>query len=104
MRGRFSDEAVDDFEAVFFMGFLPPFEPELDADLHIVIQKLDGVIKFGLEVVGINGRTELKFLHPAARGFVGFLGLGFLVEELAVIDDAADGWDGGGVGRGAGFR
>src|SRR5262249_53788970 len=51
----------------------------------------DGVVEFGLEIVRIDIRAELKLLHASAGGLVAFMGFGFLVEELAVVDDAADG-------------
>src|SRR5262249_4773863 len=84
-------EAIDNLEAELLVRFLAAFETQLDPDFHVVRQELDGVIQFGLEVVGINVRAELNLLHPPAGGFVAFVGLGFLVEELSVVDDAADG-------------
>src|SRR5436305_2076857 len=91
MRSRFFDKTVDDVEAEFLMRLLPPFEPQLDPNFHVVVQKPDRMVKFGLEVVGIDVWTELQFLHPAAGRLVGFVRFGFLVEELAVVNDAADG-------------
>ena len=91
VRGSFFDEAVDDLKAVFLMSLLPAAKTQLDADFHIVLQELDRVVKLRLEVVGIDVRAELKFLHSPAGGFVGLVGFGFFVKELAVVYDAANG-------------
>jgi len=69
---------------------LPALETQLDSDFHVVFQEFDGVIEFRLEIVRIDIRAELKLLHAPACGLVAFVGFGFLVEELAVVDDAAD--------------
>jgi len=91
MGGNFFDEAVDDFEAEFFVRLLSTPETQLNSDLHVVVQEFDGVVEFGLEIVRINIRAELKLLHAPAGRLVAFLRFGFFVEELAVVDDAADG-------------
>src|SRR5215831_11829454 len=92
----FCDEAVDDLETELFVGLLPPFESQLDAHLHVVAQEFDGVVEFGLEVVRIDVRAELKLLHATAGRFIAFLSFGFLVEELAIVDNTADRRGGGG--------
>jgi hypothetical protein len=91
MGGNFFDQAVDDLEAEFFVRLLPAPETQLDADFHVVIEEFDGVVEFSLKIVRIDIRAELKLLHTPAGGLVAFVGFGFFVEELAVVDDAADG-------------
>jgi hypothetical protein len=90
MRGGFRDEAVNYLKADFLVRFLPTFEAQLDSDFHVVPQKSNGVIEFGLEIVRIDGRAELKFFHATTGLLLAFLRLGFFVQEFAVIDDAAD--------------
>lgn len=94
IRGGFLDEAVDDIEPKFFVGFLPAFEPQLDADLHIGAKKLDGVLKFGGKIMLANHRAELNLLHLSAGVPRLFVALGLLIQELAVVYNAAD-WRGG---------
>ena len=91
MGGNFFDEAVNDLEAEFLVRLLPALETQLDADFHVVFKKLDGVVEFGLEIVRIDIRAELKLLHAPAGGLVAFMSFRFFVEKLAVVDDAADG-------------
>ena len=95
MGGNFFHQAVDDLEAKFLVRLLPALETELDADFHVVVQKRDGMVEFGLEIVRIDIRAELKLLHAPAGGFVAFVSFGFFVKELAVVDDAADRGRGG---------
>ena len=94
MRGGFSDEAIHDLKAEFLVRLLPALQTQLDADFHVVFEEFDGVVELGLEIVRINIRAELKLLHAPAGGLGAFVGFGFLVEELAVVDNAADGWRG----------
>src|SRR5262249_15560218 len=96
MRGNFSYEAVNDLKAVFLVSLLPPFEAQLDPDFHVVSEEPNGMVELGLEIVRIDIRAELNLLHAAAGGFVAFVGFRFLVQKLAVVDDAADGRRGSG--------
>ena len=90
MGGDFGDEPVDNLKAVFLVGPLPASEPQLDADFHVVAQKLDGMSELGLKIMRINIWAELKLFHAPAGRFVAFAGLGFFVKELAVVNDPAD--------------
>ena len=97
MRGCFFYKTIDDFKAVFLVRLLPPFEAQLDPDLHVTSQEFDGMSELRLKIMRINVRAELNLFHAPAGGLVAFGRLGFLVEELAVINNAADRW---GSGRG----
>ena len=87
-----ADKFVYHLEANFLMGFLPAFKTQLDPDLEIVTQELNGVIAFHGKVMRIDGRRELQLLHAAGglRCAGVFAALGFLVKEFAIIDDPAN--------------
>ena len=90
MRRGFLHKTVHDFKAELLMGFLTASKAQFDPHFHILAQKCDGMGQFRLEIVRINGRAELNLFHPPAGLLPAFLGLGFFVQELAVVDDAAD--------------
>src|SRR5215472_9740353 len=95
MRGCLFYKTIDDFKAELLVRLLPPFEAQLDPDLHVISQKLDGMSELRLKIMRIDVRAELNLFHAPARGLVAFVRLGFLVEELAVVNNAADRWSGG---------
>src|SRR5207245_482082 len=80
------------------MGHLAP--PEHDGRLYLiaVLQELENLIALHLKVVVTRAGTELHFFE--FNRFLMFSGLVLplvkLIEELAVIDDATDGWCGRG--------
>jgi hypothetical protein len=86
------DEAVDDVVAEIAVGHLPPTETQ--AGLHLVAagKELDRLVLLGLVVVLIHSDGELDLLDD--NHFLPLLGgafaLFFLVEEAAVVLDAAD--------------
>jgi len=91
MSGGLFYEAIHDLKAEFLVRLLPSPETQLDADFHVVLQEPDGVVEFSLEIVRVDIRAELKFLHATASRLVAFVSFGFLVEEFTVVNDAADG-------------
>ena len=99
IRGDVFDELVDHLEADFFVRFLASAKAQLDANFHVIAQELDGVVSLGRQVVRVNRGRDLKLFHYVRRlaGVGAFIAFGFLVEEFAVIDDAANGRRG--VGR-----
>ena len=98
VRSDFLDELVHDLEPKLLVRLLAAFKPQLDADFEIIAEELDGVVPLHRQVVRVNGRRELQLFHPAGGLLpMGVLvALGLLVEEFAVVDDAANG------GRGVG--
>ncbi len=92
------DEAVDDGVAQLAVGHLAALEAERGLHFVAVLQEADGLVAARLVVVVVDGDGELDFLDGddllALAG--GAVGLFLLVEELAVILDAADGRDRGG--------
>lgn len=88
--GHSGDEPVNHIETEFLVGLLTPFETKLEADFCVVAEKFNGVIDLGLEIVRIDHRAQLQLLHPGTNVLVRpFFAFGFLVLELAVINDAA---------------
>src|SRR4051812_45191668 len=92
------DESVDDVVAEVAMSHLTSAEAETGFDLVAALEKLDCLILLRLIVVVVDGDGELDFLDDDdfllfARGAFGLV---LLVEEAAVVLNAADGWDGGG--------
>ena len=86
-------ELVHHFEPYLLVGLLPSAKAKLDADFEVIAEKLDGLVPFHPQIVGVDGGGDLKLFHSAG-GLPGariFAVLGFLVKELAVIDNAADG-------------
>jgi hypothetical protein len=92
------DEAIDDVVAEVAVSHLASAETEAGLDFVAAVQELDCLIFLGLVVVFVHCNGELDFLNDDdlllfARGAFGLV---LLVEEAAVVLDAADGWDGGG--------
>lgn len=87
-------KAIHDLKAKFLVGALPSPKTELDPHFHVVTEEFDSVIELGVKIVLFDGGSELKLLHsvPAVMGMGLFLALGFLVKQLAVFSNAADGW------------
>ena len=87
-----ADEFVDDLVADLFVSLLAAFEAQLDADFEIITKEFDRVVALDREIVGVDRRGELQFLHPAGRlrsaGF--FASLGFFIEEFTIINDPAN--------------
>ena len=48
------DELIHHLEADFLVSLLPPPEAHLDPDLHVIAEKLDGVVALGGEVVLVD--------------------------------------------------
>lgn len=81
-----------DFKTNFFVSIFPASETERHFDLHVLAEKVDGVILLRLQVVRINFDAELNFF-----GFVGvlvffvfLLFLRLLVLIFAEVYQAAD--------------
>ena len=94
VRACFTNKAINDFEAIFLVRFLPAFEAQFHSHLHVVAKEADRMSQLDAEIVRVDDRAELDFLHLSlltALGFLLFLGL--LVTKLSIIHDAADGWD-----------
>jgi len=89
--GDILDELVHNLEADFLMRLLTAAKAELDPHLHVIAQKLDGVIALGRQVVRVNDRRDLDLLHLARGGPGVRFSLRFLVQEFAVVHDPADG-------------
>lgn len=90
------NEAVDDVVAEVAVGHLASAEAEAGLDLVAALQELDRLILLCLVVMLVHRDGELDFLDDDdlllfARGA---FGLFLLVEETAVVLDAADRWDG----------
>lgn len=89
------DELVHDLEPDLLVGLLTAAEAQFDANLHVVTKKLNRVVQLGFQIMRVDGRRDLNLFHLASRSTgisAGFLfAFGFLVEELAVVNDAADG-------------
>ncbi len=63
--------------------------PVIEAHLHIVAQKLDGVVALGRQVMRFNHGRNLDFLH-LPRAWPGVrLALGLLVKQFAVVHNPA---------------
>jgi len=93
------DEAVDDLVPEVAVGHLAALEAERRLDLVAFAEEADSLIFLRLVVVLVDGDGELNLFNGDdlllfAGGAVAFV---FLVEELAVILDLADGRDG--IGR-----
>ena len=87
-------EPVHDGKAELLVCFLPPFEAQLHAHFHVGIEKLDGVVGLGGEIVLSNGGGELDFFHHASRTAVfGVLtSLSLFVKQFAILGYAANRW------------
>src|SRR6185437_1522578 len=92
------DEAVDDVVAEVEVRHLAAAQAQ--AGLHLVAfgEEAHGLVFLGLVVLLVHGDGELDFLDGDDLLLFagGALALFLLVEEAAVILDAADGWDRGG--------
>lgn len=87
------DQPVDDRVSQLAVSHLAPLEPQRGLYLVAVLQEPDRLVATGLVVVVVDGNREFDFLDgdrllPLARGALALL---FLVEELAVVLDAAYG-------------
>ena len=93
IEGDVLDELVHHLEADFLVRLLAPVEAQLDADFEVLAEELDGVVALDGQVVRVNGRRRSAAPSSGWRivGAGVFVPLGFLVEEFAVIHDAADG-------------
>ena len=91
--GDLVEKFPDHLETKFRMRHFASTEFQGDFDLHVLAQKVDPMLDFDREVVGIDLRTKLDFLN--ARGVLVFLGFlvafGLFVSVLAEIDQTADG-------------
>ena len=87
-------EAVHDVKAELLVCLLPPFEAQLYAHFHVGVEKLNGVIGLGGEIVLSNDGGELDFFHRAARTaiFGVFVPLGLFIKQFAIFSYAANGW------------
>jgi hypothetical protein len=92
------DEPVDDLVSEIAVGHLASAETEAGFHLVAALQEFDCLIFLGLVIVVIHRDGEFNFLDDDDLLFFarGALGLVLLVEEAAVVLDAADGWDGSG--------
>ena len=92
------NKPVDDGISQLAMSHLTALEAQRCLDLVAFSQKADGLVFLGLVVVLIDSHRELYFLDGDDLLLLagGALALVFLVEKLAVILNAADGWNGGG--------
>src|SRR5262245_33923304 len=61
--GGFLDKFVHYFKTDFLVRFLTSAKAQLDPDLQIVAQECDGMVQLNSEIVGIDVRRELEFLH-----------------------------------------
>src|SRR5688572_609182 len=86
-------EAIHDGKAEFLVCLLPPFVAQLDAHFHIGIEKLDGVIGLGGEIVLSNDGGELDFFHHAPRtpAFGVLVPFGLFVKQFAILGYATNG-------------
>jgi len=93
VRRDVADKFVYHLKTNFLVRFLSAFKTQFDSDFEIVTQELDGVVALDGKVMRIDDRRELQFLHASGglRCAGVFAALGFLVEELAIIDDPANG-------------
>ena len=74
------------------MGDLPPTEADADLDLVAVLQELDGVAEFGLNVVFLDGGGKLHLFerYDALIFAQVALPLGLLVAVLVVVHQLTD--------------
>ncbi len=90
---------VDDLETELCMGHFASAEFEGDFHLHILAEKVNGVLDFDAEIVRIDLGAELNLFDLV--GVLMFLGffvpLGLLVTVFAEVHHATDGR--GGIGR-----
>ena len=74
------------------MGDLPPTEADADLDLVAVLQELDGVAEFGLNVVFLDSGGELHLFERYDALILAQVAfpLGLLVAVLVVVHQLAD--------------
>ena len=89
------NQAVDDLVAEIAMGHLAALEAERCLHLVAFAEKAHSLIFLGLVVVLIDGDRELDLFDGVdflllARGAVALV---LLIQELAVVLNAADGWN-----------
>ena len=74
------------------MGDLPPTEADADLDLVAVLQELDGVAEFGLNVVFLDGGGKLHLFERYDALILAqvALPLGLLVAVLVVVHQLTD--------------
>ena len=93
------DEFFDDLEPDLGVGVFAAAKFQRDLHLHVFAKKINGVRGLDAEIMRINARTQLDFLHD--RGVLVLAGIFFLlgefVAELAEVHEPADGRHG--VGR-----
>lgn len=92
------NEAVDDLVTEIAVGHLAALETERCLDLVAIAEKADGLILLGLVVVFVYRDRELNLFDDDDLLLLagGAVALVFLIEELAVVLNFADG--GNGVG------
>jgi hypothetical protein len=89
------DEAVDDFVAEVPVGHLAALETKRGLNLVAVAEEADGLVLLRLVVVLVYGDGELDLFDGDDLLLLagGAVALVFLVKELAVVLDFADGWN-----------
>ena len=93
----FVNEFVDDREAdVSMRHFAMTAKTQDDFDFHVFAQEINGVRDFDAEVVRVNERRQLDFLHSRSVLMLArfFFFLGLFVAEFAEVHEAADGRNG----------
>ena len=91
--GDFAGEFFDLLKTDFLVGHLAAAELEHDLHLHFFAEEIDGMGQLHAEIVQLDFRAELDFLHlVGVLMFFGFLFLlVLLVAILAEVDHATDG-------------
>ena len=90
---------IDDLEADLRVRHFAALELERDLDLHVFAQKIDRVLKLDAEIMRVDARAQLDFLHRRSVLMLArflFL-LREFVAEFADLDKPADRRDG--IGR-----
>jgi hypothetical protein len=95
----FLQKFINDLEAILRVGHFASAEFEGDFHLHILAEKVNGVLNFDAEIVRIYLGAELNFFDLiGVLMLLGFLvPLGLFVTVFAEVDHATDGR--GGIGR-----
>ena len=90
-RRDFANKLLDFLEAKFLMSHFAPAETQRHFHFHVIAHEVDGMGQLRREIVRINARAELDFLHAiGVLVLLAFLFLfGLLVAVFAEIDNAA---------------
>ena len=91
VRGDFSQELLYNLKAKFSVGHFSPAELERHFDLHVFAKKINSMLNFHAQVMGINFGAQLDLFDArSVLVFSGFLvAFGLFIAELAEIDQPA---------------